>query len=520
MATRPARHALRVGAPLGGLALLLVLPSQPSGAGAADVVTAAVMLACGSIALLVDRPRQGALAMLGAVALVIVARTNPQTSAPTVQMLTIVAAPLIVPFAAGAIGGRGAWWRAAIVGGVAAGALRALVYDPFRDAGCVGCRHNPAVLAHHLDLARGLLVGGVATTTLALVMLAVRSPRRWTTLAVAIAGVAMWWFPDARAVAGAMAAIVMVDDMLRSAAAQHRVLQLVRVLHDGADLGATLRRMLGDPGLTVAYWLPAEQRFAASGGGPDVSPSAAQITTELTIGTEIVAVIRHDPDAVEVLALSRALDGPARLALENERLTVQLASQERQLQHSRARIVARGDVERRLLERDVHDGAQQHVLALGFDLRTALGHGPSDDVNRPVLERCLGETMAALDELRDLSHGLYPPSLEAGGLSAALQALARRAEFAVSIGQVPQARLPAQVERTVFALVADSTVGARCDLTVEIDVDEPNVEVRICGANVTCGQTVADRVAALAGTLRRTIDSTGSTLQAVIPCVS
>jgi signal transduction histidine kinase len=494
---------------------MLALPTTASGAGAADLV-AVLLLVGGSLALLLDRRLQGTLAVLSAVALVLLARTNQVDSAPASRTLAIVAAPLLLPLAAGAIGGRGVWWRVAIVSGIAAGLLRALVYDPFLDLSCVSCRHNPAVISHQPRLAQVLLIAGMAVPAVALLMLAVTSPRRLPFLLTGLVGGAIWWWPGARVGAGAVAVIVITIDLARLAAAQRRVLQLVRVLHDDVDLEASLRRMLGDPGLTVAYWLDREHRFATGTGGRDVGPAGSQITTELTIERDVVALIHHDPIIAEVAALSRALDGPARLALENECLAVQLASQERELQRSRARIVAQGDIERRLLERDVHDGAQQHMLALGFDLRIALSACPEEDAKRPVLERCLAETMAALDELRDLSHGLYPPSLESGGLSSALSALARRAAVGVSVGLVPSVRLPRQVERTVFALIADSTAAARSALAVDIEVQEPEVEVRISGVGLTCGQVVVDRVAAMGGSLI----STDSTIRAVIPCAS
>ena len=213
-------------------------------------------------------------------------------------------------------------------------------------------------------------------------------------------------------------------------------------------------------------------------------------------------------------ALVNALDGPARLALENERLSAQLKARERELERSRARIIERGDSERRDLERDVHDGAQQHVLALGFDLRTAIAALQVDDPLLQILAECLVETMSTLDDLRELSHGLYPPSLDAGGLTSALHALSRRAAVAVNIGDLPAGRLPAPVERTVFALVADAALSALNHFDVTVDHREQNVEVRIIGTSRPIAQVVADRVATLGGRLT----ATGTTLVAVIPC--
>ena len=501
--------------PLGGLGLILVaLPPTPSGAHATDLVAASALLAAGSIAWLVERRWQGACAVLSAVALAVVANADPVGGGASIRGLSIVAGPLVVPLSVGAMGGRGRWWWTALVGGVIAGPLRALVYDPFLDPNCALCRHNPAAISHHPELARVLLVAGTALTALAVAAIAAKAPRRWSFVTVAlIASAAVWW-SGIRFAAGLVAVVVIAIDIVHSTAARRRVSQLVQMLREEVDLEQTLGKSLGDPALRVAYWLDEERCFAAKNGGPDPGPTGAQITTELRMGADLVALIHHDPAVAEVAALAGALDGPARLALENERLAAQLASQARELQRSRARIVERGDIERRRLERDVHDGAQQHVLALGFDLRTMLANIAPDDPTRPILERCLAETMSALDELRELSHGLYPPSLEAGGLSPALGALSRRAPVAVAIGNVPRTRLPTAVERTVFALVADSTAVAQLDLDIEIELVEANVEVRIFGAIAPSGQVVLDRIAALDGSLTRS----ENTIRAMIPC--
>lgn len=515
MDSRLADLGLRVIVPLCGLVLiLLALPATPSGAYTIDLVTASALLAGGSIALLVARRWQGTCAVLSAAALVIASSADPVDGTVSFRVLLIIAGPLIVPLAAGAMGGRGSWWWTALIGGVLAGPLRTLVYDPFLDRGCAFCRHNPAVLSPQPDLARLLLIGGTTLTAVALTAMAMTASRRWPFWAGAFVGTAVIWLPRARFAAGVVAVVVIVIDIARSAAARHRVDQVVHMLREDVDLEQTLRRTLGDSGLTVAYWLAEERRFSARGGGSDVGPTDRQITTELRMDTDLVALVHHDPAAAEVAALAGALDGPARLALENDRLAVQLASQARELKRSRARIVERGDIERRLLERNVHDGAQQHVLALGFDLRTALASCTFDDPTKFVLERCLAETMSALDELRELSHGLYPPSLEAGGLSPALRALSRRASVGVAISHVPKPRLPTAVERTVFALVADSASRAQHNLSVEIDVQDSNVEVRIFGGNPVAGQVVLDRIAALDGSL----SSHDNMIRAVIPC--
>src|SRR4051794_18808733 len=127
MDSRLADVGVRVIVPLCALVVIvLALPATPSGAHAIDLVTASALLATGCIALVAGRRWQGMFAMLSAAALATVASADPVGSNASVRVLLIVGGPLIVPFAAGAMGGRGAWWWTALIGGTVAGPLRAL----------------------------------------------------------------------------------------------------------------------------------------------------------------------------------------------------------------------------------------------------------------------------------------------------------------------------------------------------------------------------------------------------------
>lgn len=499
--------------PFGGLAVLVVLlPATPSGDHTADLLIASALLAAGSVGWLLTLRWRGGWAVATAAALIVHATINPAN----VRWLTLAAGPLAVGFAAITIGGCTRFWGMALAGGIVAGPLRMLVYDPFLDPTCSGCRHSSIVLAHHPAAARSLFMVGSLAIAAALAAMAVRRTRPWPLLAVAGVIGASIWVPGAGVAAGAIALGVISRDVIRTTTSRRRVSHLVRMFRENIDLEQTLRKTLGDPTLDVAFWLDGEGRFAGLNGAAAPVCASGQVTTELRMGDKLVAAIHHDPKSVEVLAIVGALDGPARIALENECLSAQLASQTRELQRSRLRIIERGDLERQQLERDVHDGAQQHVLALGFDLRTELTRTSHDDPRRPMLEHCLTETSRALDDLRELSHGLYPPSLEAGGLVPALRALTRRTAVDLTIRTVPAHRMPAPVERALFALVSDAAGRAVHDLDVDIKTCDTHVEVRIVGSGAPSGQQVFDRIAALDGTL--TADHT--TINAMIPCAS
>jgi len=309
--------------------------------------------------------------------------------------------------------------------------------------------------------------------------------------------------------------------------ARRRIELLVDVVGAGTDLTQILRQSLGDPRLTVAYWLDDERRFTARDGGPPPSPPFGQVSTDLRVGGRLAARVHHAAGS-RVAQVARALDTPTQLVLENERLSARLAARVVELAASRARIVARADAERRTIERDVHDGAQQHVLALGFDLRVALASLPTGHPSRPVLQECLALTQRGLEELRVLSHGLNPPLLVERGLVPALASMARRSSTPVDLTatvDLDDVRLPPSVERVAYALVTDAATRAPHGIQVAATVSRSRARELTLTIDGTVGGpagVLADRVAALSG---RLVPATGSRtaggdqrLVAVIPC--
>ena len=219
-------------------------------------------------------------------------------------------------------------------------------------------------------------------------------------------------------------------------------------------------------------------------------------------------------------------------AAEVHRLNDELRARVEELAASRARIVAAGDVERRRLERNLHDGAQQRLVALSFQLRLAVAKLDADPAGARALLGDAGEELArALQELRELARGLHPALLTDRGLRAAVDALAARSPLPVELDEIPDERLPEPVEAAAYYLVAEALTNvakyARASLVrVRITAGDGDVVVEVSddgvgGADPAGGsglRGLADRVEALGGTLA--IDSTagaGTVLRAEIP---
>ena len=217
---------------------------------------------------------------------------------------------------------------------------------------------------------------------------------------------------------------------------------------------------------------------------------------------------------------------------EVHRLNAELHARLEDLAASRARIVAAGDVERRRLERNLHDGAQQRLVALALSLRMVRSQIESKPEAARALLTAAGEELTlALDELRELARGLHPAILSDRGLGAAVEMLAGRAPVVVEIADIPEQRLPEPVEAAAYYLIAEAltnvakyaqasavrvSVAARGERVV-VEVSDDGIG----GADPAGGsglRGLADRVEALGGTLEVVSpEGRGTTLRAEIP---
>jgi signal transduction histidine kinase len=285
---------------------------------------------------------------------------------------------------------------------------------------------------------------------------------------------------------------------------------------------AALARAIGDPELQIAYWLPDARRHVDASGRPVAEPVAEAgraVTTLLRDGRRI-AVVAHTAALPD---LERELGAAVRLALENERLQAEALAHLDQLRVSRVRIVETGDAERRRLERDLHDGAQQRLLALSYDLRLARAQAQADGDTQTgsLLTQATGQAQAALEELRDLAHGIYPAILTEAGLALTLATLADAAPLPVELRDVAEGRYPAAVETCAYLLVAEALNDAAGRSASHISVSTLQDHERLVVTveddgtrRTTALAQVADRVGALDG--RLTVEPTR--LRAELPC--
>jgi signal transduction histidine kinase len=327
--------------------------------------------------------------------------------------------------------------------------------------------------------------------------------------------------------------------LLRSRVVQgSAVSELLRRMGDAPD-GSTLRELLskalGDRSLQVFYWLDDSQRWVDAAGKPTSLPEEddpARAWTAVEREGRRVGAIVHDRSLLEDGELIRSVAVAAGLSIENERLQAQLRARVEELRGSRARIVEAGTAERRRLERNLHDGAQQRLVALSLTMRLAQGRLRKDpDGAEQLLAGAQEELGRALEELRELARGIHPAVLSDRGLKAALEALAGRSPVPVTLDGTPPERLPPPVEAAAYFVVAEALTNvvkyagaSQARVSVSRRNGHAIVEVvddGVGGADPGRGsglRGLADRISALDGTLVLTSpEGAGTLLRAEIP---
>jgi signal transduction histidine kinase len=324
--------------------------------------------------------------------------------------------------------------------------------------------------------------------------------------------------------AAILIAIGLVWAVLRARAQRRSVARIVSELGEApppGSLESALATAIGDPGLRIVYWLRASRRYVDRRGRPVEEPEAAsgRAVTPLVRNGRRVALVSHPA----IVDLEREIGAAFRLALENERLQAEVLAQLHDLRASRARIVETGDAERRRLERDLHDGAQQRLLALSYDLRVAraAAEAESDIETASLLAEATGDTHGALGELRELAHGIHPAILSEAGLAPALATLADAAPLAVAIGEAAGERFPAPIETTAYQVVVEAIDDAvrrgASYAAVNAIQDEERLVVKVEDDGSERTSTMIhldDRVGAVGGRLE--VEAT--MLRAEIPC--
>jgi signal transduction histidine kinase len=301
-----------------------------------------------------------------------------------------------------------------------------------------------------------------------------------------------------------------------------------------AELRDVLARALGDESLTLAYWLPEFGSWADLNGRSLDLPKEGSGRAMKVIdrnGTHVAALL-HDPLLEDEPELLTAVTAGAAIAFENGRLHAELSARLEELRGSRVRIVEAGQRERQRLERDLHDGAQQRLIALSLELTLLEDHLEDDPGVRKRLDQARREIATSLEELRAVARGIHPAVVSGHGLEIALEQLAARAPVPVRLAVEVDGRLPERLEVAAFYLVSESlaNIGKHAEATsATVDVAQANGQVvievvddGIGGADTERGsglRGLADRVEALEGRLRVWSPSGGGTrLRAEIPC--
>jgi signal transduction histidine kinase len=325
--------------------------------------------------------------------------------------------------------------------------------------------------------------------------------------------------------------------LFRSRLARASVADLVVQLGERVAPGSlrdSIARALGDASLEVAYWLPESASYADAAGHPVSLPAGEgdRAVTPVERGGVRVAALIHDPGLGEDPELLQAVVAAAGLALENERLQAELRAKLEELRASRSRIVQAGDSERRRLERNLHDGAQQRLLALSFSLGLAESAPPDGSpAAAKIAHDAKQEVVQTIAELRELARGIHPTILTDRGLAVALQSVAARSPMPVALSVDPE-RLPEPIETAAYYVVSEAIANAtkhanakRIDVTIARRDGQVVIEVAddgVGGASARAGsglRGLVDRVEALDGTLFVTSPAgAGTTIRGEIPC--
>ncbi len=303
----------------------------------------------------------------------------------------------------------------------------------------------------------------------------------------------------------------------------------------GGGLREAIAEALSDPTVELAYWLPAAGRYGDPDGAPVELPTAdpGRLVRVVERDGRRIGALVCDAALAEQTRLVDAVGAAAALALDNQRLEAALRARVEELRTSRARLVQAGDAERRRLERDLHDGAQQRLVSLALSLRLARGRVEEDPAEAgELLDEAMAELEQATAELRELARGIHPAVLSDRGLRAAVEALAGRSPVPVELAALPEERLPAEVEAAAYFVVAEGLTNVaryaeadRASVAIARQNGALDVEVRDDGrggADMDGGsglRGLADRVAVLDGALE--VDSppgAGTRLAARIPC--
>lgn len=314
-------------------------------------------------------------------------------------------------------------------------------------------------------------------------------------------------------------------------------IELGRPAHVRRPLVHSLRRALGDRSLDLVFWSRPTQAYVTPDGLSVALPNGnPDLTVTRLEGEEgPLAAMIHDRALAEQRQLIDGVSAVAQLALENERLHAEVKAQLEEVRASRQRIVSAADEERRRVERNLHDGAQQRLVSLSLAL--SMAHAKAAAASPEVaatLSEAEAELRQAIGELRELARGIHPAILTEAGLKQAIESLAEHAPVSVAVDAQLNGRLPPVIEATAYFVIAEALTNVArhaggTAAAVQVTTVGDQLHIRVAdngrgGADPDRGSGIrglADRVAALGGSLRVTDAPDGGTrLEAQIPCAS
>jgi signal transduction histidine kinase len=318
-------------------------------------------------------------------------------------------------------------------------------------------------------------------------------------------------------------------EWLRARRSRTLVARVVADLGHSPPLGGlrdALASTLNDPDLRLAYPLPGGVHVDGFGRRLrlDAETRPGREITSIVREGAVVALLEHRSDVLETADTLDEVVRAARLGLEHERLQAETRAQLAELTAARRRIVAAAGGERQRLERDLHDGAQQHLIAVAIGARLLAAEASGLREPSAALVAEAGQEIAlAIDELRTVAHGIYPSVLADEGFSAAVESLAEGSTKPIGMGDLAVDPLDLSIAEAAYAVVADvvefaagpvSVHAARHSGSLTLVVESPNIPADVL-------VELSDRVGAVDGVLRRSNARSGRIeLVVEMPCAS
>jgi signal transduction histidine kinase len=293
---------------------------------------------------------------------------------------------------------------------------------------------------------------------------------------------------------------------------------------------------VGTPSLGLGFWVPG-RGWTCPDGRPLAAPApdSGQVLTKIDREGRPMAAVVHSEQLEESPELIRAVVTTSMLIYENAALEAELRSAIRELRSSRSRVVKAGDLERRRIERDLHDGAQQRLISLGIKLKATSEAADGDAVLQRRIAGLCTEVDRALGEIRGLAHGIFPALLADLGLIPALRAAARNSPLSVRVAPVlSRRRYPPDLEAAVYFCCLEALqnagkyAGPQARVSVSLVEAGPNLRFNVrddgCGfdpATVSQGDGMVgmrDRLGAIGGALRVTSSpGAGTEISGTVP---